>query len=62
MDKENIYFVMDFYPGRSLFISGTDEEGLMVGGDLATQMELGRLGHTRTRFYAVDITQGLLDL
>jgi hypothetical protein len=34
----------------------------MIGGDLATQMEIGRLGHTRTRFYAVDITQGLLDL
>jgi serine/threonine protein kinase len=62
MDKENIYFVMDFYPGMSFLISGTNEKRLTVGGDLATQMELGRLGHTRTRFYAVDITQGLLDL
>lgn len=63
-DKENIYFVMDFYPGTSIpsicMILG--EVRLMVGGDLATQMEIGRLGHTRTRFYAVDITQGLLDL
>lgn len=46
-DKENIYFVMDFYPG----------------GDLATQMEMDeRLGATRTRFYACDITMGLEDL
>ncbi|ORX37851.1 hypothetical protein BD324DRAFT_650394 [Kockovaella imperatae] len=46
-DRENIYFVMDFYPG----------------GDLATQMEIhGLLGHHRTRFYAADLTQGLEDL
>ncbi|KAK8849516.1 hypothetical protein IAR55_004850 [Kwoniella newhampshirensis] len=46
-DKENIYFVMEFYPG----------------GDLATQMEIhGLLGDHRTRFYAADITQGLENL
>ena len=46
-DRENFYFVMDFYPG----------------GDLATQMEIyGILGHHRTRFYAADIVQGLEDL
>ncbi|WVW86748.1 hypothetical protein I302_108802 [Kwoniella bestiolae CBS 10118] len=46
-DRENFYFVMEFYPG----------------GDLATQMELhGILGDHRTRFYAADITQGLEDL
>ncbi|ORY34907.1 kinase-like domain-containing protein [Naematelia encephala] len=46
-DRENFYFVMDFYPG----------------GDLATQMEIyGVLGHHRTRFYAADIVQGLEDL
>jgi serine/threonine protein kinase len=46
-DRENFYFVMEFYPG----------------GDLATQMEIyGVLGHHRTRFYAVDVTQGLEDL
>ncbi|WVQ79370.1 hypothetical protein IAT38_001467 [Cryptococcus sp. DSM 104549] len=46
-DKENFYFVMEFYPG----------------GDLATQMEIyGILGDHRTRFYAADITQGLYDL
>ncbi|WWC92991.1 uncharacterized protein L201_007955 [Kwoniella dendrophila CBS 6074] len=46
-DRENFYFVMDFYPG----------------GDLATQMEIHRiLGDHRTRFYAADITQGLEDL
>ena len=43
-DRENFYFVMDFYPG----------------GDLATQMEIhGLLGHHRTRFYAADIVYGL---
>jgi len=61
-DKENIYFVMDFYPGTLFFARKHRDEWLMIGGDLATQMEIGRLGHTRTRFYAVDITQGLLDL
>jgi len=65
-DKENIYFVMDFYPGMSSSSSSLrrryEDESLIAGGDLATQMEIGRLGHTRTRFYAVDITQGLLDL
>ena len=46
-DRENFYFVMDFYPG----------------GDLATQMEIhGILGHHRTRFYAADVVQGLEDL
>lgn len=46
-DKENIYFVMEFYPG----------------GDLATQMEIqDRIGATRTRFYACDIAMGLEDL
>ena len=46
-DRENFYFVMEFYPG----------------GDLATQMEIhGALGHQRTRFYACDIVQGLEDL
>ncbi|WRT69524.1 uncharacterized protein IL334_006511 [Kwoniella shivajii] len=46
-DRENFYFVMEFYPG----------------GDLATQMEIhGVLGDHRTRFYAADITQGLEDL
>ena len=45
-DRENFYIVMDFYPG----------------GDLATQMERDVLGHLRTRFYAVDIAQGLEDL
>lgn len=46
-DRENFYFVMDFYPG----------------GDLATQMELHTaLGPHRTRFYAVDIVLGLEDL
>ena len=46
-DRENFYFVMDFYPG----------------GDLATQMEIhGILGHHRTRFYAADLVQGLEDL
>jgi len=46
-DRENFYFVMEFYPG----------------GDLATQMEIhGVLGHQRTRFYTVDIVQGLEDL
>lgn len=46
-DRENFYFVMDFYPG----------------GDLATQMEIhGILGHHRMRFYAADITEGLDDL
>nr|XP_031859711.1 uncharacterized protein CI109_004783 [Kwoniella shandongensis]KAA5526783.1 hypothetical protein CI109_004783 [Kwoniella shandongensis] len=46
-DKENFYFVMEFYPG----------------GDLATQMEINHvLGDHRTRFYAADITQGLEDL
>ncbi len=46
-DRENLYFVMDFYPG----------------GDLATQMEIyGILGHHRTRFYAADVVQGLEDL
>nr|ODN91161.1 AGC protein kinase [Cryptococcus depauperatus CBS 7841] len=46
-DRENFYFVMEFYPG----------------GDLATQMEIyGILGDHRTRFYAADITQGLEDL
>ena len=46
-DRENFYFVMDFYPG----------------GDLATQMEIyGILGHYRTRFYASDIVQGIEDL
>lgn len=63
MDKENIYFVMDFYPGTSIASEYEPDERLtMKGGDLATQMEIGRLGHTRTRFYAVDITQGLIDL
>jgi protein-serine/threonine kinase len=43
-DRENFYFVMDFYPG----------------GDLATQMEIHRiLGHHRMRFYAADTVQGL---
>lgn len=46
-DRENFYFVMDFYPG----------------GDLATQMEIhGALGATRTRFYACDIVQALEDM
>ncbi|KAK1923484.1 kinase-like domain-containing protein, partial [Papiliotrema laurentii] len=46
-DRENFYFVMEFYPG----------------GDLATQMEIhGVLGHHRTRFYAADIVQGIEDL
>jgi serine/threonine protein kinase len=46
-DRENLYFVMKFYPG----------------GDLATQMEIhGILGHMRTRFYAADIIEGLEDL
>ncbi|RXK37334.1 AGC protein kinase [Tremella mesenterica] len=46
-DRENFYLVLDFYPG----------------GDLATQLEIhGTLGHMRTRFYAVDIVQGLQDL
>ena len=46
-DRENFYFVMQFYPG----------------GDLATQMEIhGIIGHHRTRFYAADIVQGLDDL
>ncbi|ODO06945.1 hypothetical protein I350_04306 [Cryptococcus amylolentus CBS 6273] len=46
-DRENFYFVMEFYPG----------------GDMATQMEIyGILGDHRTRFYAADITQGLEDL
>ncbi|WVF68608.1 hypothetical protein IAT40_003378 [Kwoniella sp. CBS 6097] len=46
-DRENFYFVMEFYPG----------------GDLATQMEIyGILGDHRTRFYAADIVQGLEDL
>lgn len=46
-DRENFYFVMEFYPG----------------GDLATQMEIhGPLGHHRTRFYAADIVQGLEDM
>ena len=46
-DRENFYFVMDFYPG----------------GDLATQMEVcGVIGHHRTRFYAADMVQGLEDL
>ncbi|WWC65706.1 uncharacterized protein I303_108327 [Kwoniella dejecticola CBS 10117] len=46
-DRENFYFVMEFYPG----------------GDLATQMEIHRvLGEMRTRFYAADIVQGLEDL
>ena len=46
-DRENVYFVMEFYPG----------------GDLATQMEIhGILGHHRTRFYAADIVQGLTDM
>lgn len=43
-DRENFYFVMDFYPG----------------GDLATQMEMhGILGQHRMRFYAADMVQGL---
>ena len=46
-DRENLYFVMDFYPG----------------GDLATQMEMcTTIGHHRTRFYAADIALGLEDL
>jgi serine/threonine protein kinase len=46
-DRENFYFVMDFYPG----------------GDLATQLEMsGTLGHVRTRFYAADLVLGLEDL
>lgn len=46
-DRENIYFVMRFYPG----------------GDLATQMERhGILGPDRTRFYTADLVQGLEDL
>ncbi|WVQ96142.1 hypothetical protein IAU59_003245 [Kwoniella sp. CBS 9459] len=46
-DRENFYFVMEFYPG----------------GDLATQMEIHPiLGDHRTRFYAADIVQGLEDL
>ena len=46
-DRENFYLVLEFYPG----------------GDLATQLEIhGTLGHMRTRFYVVDIVQGLQDL
>lgn len=46
-DRDNFYFVMHFYPG----------------GDLATQMELkGILGPSRTRFYVVDIVEGLEQL
>jgi serine/threonine protein kinase len=46
-DRDNFYFVMEFYSG----------------GDLATQMEtLKRLGERRTRFYAADLVQGLEEL
>ena len=46
-DPDNFYFVMHFYPG----------------GDLATQLE-GRdlVGPMRTRFYAMDIVQGVEEL
>lgn len=46
-DRENFYFVMDFYPG----------------GDLATQLEIhGSIGPLRTRFYACDLVLALEDL
>lgn len=46
-DARSLYLVMDFHPG----------------GDLATQLaRWGRLGRDRARFYAAEITEGLIGL
>lgn len=46
-DAQTLFLVMDFHPG----------------GDLATQLaRWGRLGRDRARFYAVEITEGLIHL